>query len=167
MSLSLFAYMFTNENGRYSILPAITLDGMIECMIIEGSFNTETFTSFIADLLGKMQPFPAAKSVVVMDNCVIHKAPEIREMIESRQVLSSKCFSTTLILTRGMKLEYLPAYSPDFNPIELAFSLLKNRLRRYPPPSGSDFEVRQYLYLQTLTISAADCRAFYHQSGYF
>ncbi|KLO19023.1 hypothetical protein SCHPADRAFT_788694, partial [Schizopora paradoxa] len=64
------------------ILPAITIDGMIECMIIEGSFNTELFTSFIVDLLDKMQPFPAPKSVVVMDNCVIHKAPEIRELIE-------------------------------------------------------------------------------------
>ncbi|KLO04587.1 hypothetical protein SCHPADRAFT_800516, partial [Schizopora paradoxa] len=69
---------------RYSILPAITLDGIIECTIIEGSFNTELFTSFIEDLLEKMHPFPAPKSVVVMDNCVIHKAPEIRELIESR-----------------------------------------------------------------------------------
>ncbi len=52
-------------------------------MIIEGSFNTESFTMFIVDLLNKMQPFPAPKSVIVMDNCKIHKAPEIREMIES------------------------------------------------------------------------------------
>lgn len=53
-------------------------------MIIEGSFNTELFTQFIEDLVVKMQPFPASNSVVVMDNCRIHKAPEIREMIESR-----------------------------------------------------------------------------------
>lgn len=65
-----------------------------------------------------------------------------------------------------MKLEFLPAYSPDFNPIELAFSLLKSRLRRYPPPQGSDFAVREYLYMQTLSIGAGDSRAFFHQSGY-
>ncbi len=53
-------------------------------MIIEGSFNTELFILFIRDLLDKMQPFPAPNSVVVMDNCKIHKAPEIRELIESR-----------------------------------------------------------------------------------
>lgn len=70
--------------ASYSILPAITLDGMIECMIIEGSFNTERFTSFIKDLLLKMAPFPAPKSVIVMDNCAIHKAPEIRDLIEER-----------------------------------------------------------------------------------
>lgn len=66
-----------------------------------------------------------------------------------------------------MKLEYLPAYSPDFNPIELAFSLLKHRLRRCPPPTeGDEFVVYEHLYLQTFTISTGDCRAFYHQAGY-
>ena len=53
-------------------------------MIIEGSYNTELFISFIEDLLLKMQPFPAPMSVIVMDNCAIHKAPEIRELIEAR-----------------------------------------------------------------------------------
>ena len=69
---------------RFSILPAISLDGIVECMIIEGSYNTELFISFIEDLLLKMQPFPALMSVIVMDNCAIHKAPEIRELIEAR-----------------------------------------------------------------------------------
>lgn len=66
-----------------------------------------------------------------------------------------------------MKLEFLPAYSPDFNPIELAFSLLKHKLRRSPPPNGSDFEVQEYLYMQTFSIGVEDCKSFYHQSGYF
>ncbi|KLO15583.1 hypothetical protein SCHPADRAFT_794028, partial [Schizopora paradoxa] len=63
-------------------------------------------------------------------------------------------------------LEFLPAYSPDLNPIELAFSLLKGKLRRSPPPSGPDFAVLEYLYLQTFSVTAAEARAFYHQSGY-
>ncbi len=71
---------------RYSILPAITMDGIIECTIVEGSFNGELFMRFIEDLLKKMCPFPAPNSVVVMDNCSIHKAPEIRELVESRCV---------------------------------------------------------------------------------
>lgn len=78
-SLSLILILF-----RYSILPAISLDGIIECMIVEGSFNTEIFMRFIEDLLDKMQPFPAPKSVIIMDNCAIHKAPEIRELVEGR-----------------------------------------------------------------------------------
>ncbi|KLO04690.1 hypothetical protein SCHPADRAFT_793019, partial [Schizopora paradoxa] len=65
-----------------------------------------------------------------------------------------------------MKLEFLPAYSPDFNPIELFFSLLKHNLRRNPPPTTSDYEVREYLYVQVFSARASDCRAFYHQAGY-
>lgn len=61
-----------------------------------------------------MQPFPAPNSVIVMDNCPIHKHPDIRELIESR----------------GMRCEFLPPYSPDLNPIELAFSAMKHHLRR-------------------------------------
>ena len=62
------------------------MQGMIECMVVEGSFNTELFISFIKNLLDKMQPFPHENSVIVMDNCAIHKAPEIRELIEARYV---------------------------------------------------------------------------------
>ncbi len=69
-------------------------------------------------------------------------------------------------MLQGHEAEFLPAYSPDFNPIELAFSLLKHKLRRSPPPAGPDFAVREYLYIRTLSISASDCRAFFHQSGY-
>ena len=71
-------------SSRFSVLPAITLDGMLHCSVVEGSFNTVLFTGFIHKLLSKMNRFPQPKSVVVMDNCVIHKAPEIREVIESR-----------------------------------------------------------------------------------
>lgn len=70
--------------SSYSILPAISLGGIVDCMIIEGSFNAETFTKFVKGLLDHMQPFPSPKSVIVMDNCSIHKAPQIRELVESR-----------------------------------------------------------------------------------
>lgn len=72
---------------------------MIECTIIEGSFNTELFTEFIEDLLDKMQPFPARNSVIVMDNCKIHKAPEIRELVVSRWVMVFLLCCTRAMLT--------------------------------------------------------------------
>ncbi len=50
---------------RYSILPAITMGGIIECTIIEGSFDTQLFFQFIKDLVSKMMPFPGPNSVVV------------------------------------------------------------------------------------------------------
>ena len=70
--------------SRYSILPAISLDGILDCLIVEGAYNSELFMAFIDSLLEKMQPFPGPNSVIVMDNCAIHKAPEIRERIESK-----------------------------------------------------------------------------------
>ncbi|KIK10988.1 hypothetical protein PISMIDRAFT_123514, partial [Pisolithus microcarpus 441] len=59
-------------------------DGIIHCEVVEGSFCTETFTQFIDGLLKNMQPYPAPKSVIVMDNCKIHKHPNIQSMIEAR-----------------------------------------------------------------------------------
>lgn len=70
--------------SRYSVLPAISLDGILYVNIVEGSFTTETFAEFIDGLLDKMNPFPGPNSVIVMDNCRIHKADLIREMIEER-----------------------------------------------------------------------------------
>jgi hypothetical protein len=69
---------------RYSLLPALSLDGIIYTNIVEGSFTGETFFDFIVGLLDHMQPFPGKNSVLVMDNCAIHKVSGIRETIEER-----------------------------------------------------------------------------------
>ena len=72
---------------RFSVLPAISLDSMIDCMVVKGAFNTELFTTFIERLLDKMNPFPGLQSVLIMDNCSIHKVSEICKLIESRSAL--------------------------------------------------------------------------------
>ena len=73
--------------SRFSVLPALSLDdGIIHCDIVEGSFCKETFYSFVAGLLDNMQPYPAPNSVVVMDNCRIHKHPDIIDLIHSQYV---------------------------------------------------------------------------------
>lgn len=69
---------------RYSILPALSLDGMIHCHIIEGSFDTAGFTEFIEGLLDHMQPYPGPNSVIVMDNCRIHHSDILLELIKDR-----------------------------------------------------------------------------------
>ena len=68
----------------YSILFEILLNEIIDCMIIEGSYNVELFTSFIKGLLNHCQQFSSARFVIVMNNCSIHKSPQIRELIEFR-----------------------------------------------------------------------------------
>ncbi|KIL55223.1 hypothetical protein M378DRAFT_41478, partial [Amanita muscaria Koide BX008] len=69
---------------RFSILPALSLtEGILHCDIIEGSFDSSLFYTFISRLLDRMEPFPAPNSVIVMDNCRIHKHPAILDLIES------------------------------------------------------------------------------------
>src|SRR5215469_3207103 len=78
----------------FSVLPAISLnDGILHCDIVEGSFNTITFMTFINGLLDHMHPYPANNSVIVMDNCKIHKDPRVRQMIEERWVFFMMVFT--------------------------------------------------------------------------
>ena len=72
---------------RFSVLPALSLtEGILHCDIIEGAFDSDTFYKFIDRLLDRMQPYPAPNSVIVMDNCRIHKSQAILDLIESRSV---------------------------------------------------------------------------------
>jgi transposase len=66
---------------RYSVLPALSLDGVLAVTIVQGSVNGDIFEGFIEELLGYMEPFPAPNSVLVMDNASIHKSINIQEMI--------------------------------------------------------------------------------------
>ncbi|KAH9956891.1 hypothetical protein BC827DRAFT_1086165, partial [Russula dissimulans] len=68
---------------RFSALPALSLnDGIIHVDIVEGSFNARLFFRFINQLLDYMQPWPSPNSVLVMDNCQIHKHPAILQVVE-------------------------------------------------------------------------------------
>ena len=77
--------MLINHFCRFSVLPALSLtEGILHCDIIEGAFNTAAFYLFIEHILDRMRPFPAPNSIIVMDNCCIHKHPAIQELIVSR-----------------------------------------------------------------------------------
>ncbi|KAF8584515.1 hypothetical protein K439DRAFT_1345906, partial [Ramaria rubella] len=71
------------------VLPAISYKGILSTTVVEGSFNMCLFTEFIQGLLDCMQPFPAKNSVIVMDNCKIHKNPAIHELVQERYVIIS------------------------------------------------------------------------------
>ncbi|KAF8593945.1 hypothetical protein BDV93DRAFT_459974 [Ceratobasidium sp. AG-I] len=77
-------YAFRVRGRRFSILPALSLDGILYVEILEGSFTARTFYSFVQGLLNTMQPFPAPNSVIVMDNCSIHKHRDILDLITER-----------------------------------------------------------------------------------
>ena len=128
-----------------TVLAALTLDGMLASMSIESPTDGDVFLAFLEQVLGpKLQP----GHVVVLDNLGAHKVEGVRVLIESR----------------GAQLLYLPPYSPDFNPIEQAWSKLKQLLR------GAKARVLDQLepaIAQAIdAITPQNAQAFFHHCGY-
>ena len=68
----------------YSILPAISLEGVMYLDIISRSWNAEQFENYVQGLLMVMQPYPMPNSVLVMDNAIIHHFDGIRDLVEAQ-----------------------------------------------------------------------------------
>ena len=90
------------------------INGYIDYKIIQGSFNADKFNFFVRLLLRKMNLFPGPRSVLMLDNIGTHLSEDLAAMYEEA----------------GVRLEYLPPYSSDYNPIEESFSALKAWIRR-------------------------------------
>ena len=95
------------------MLPALSLDGILHLEVVKNAVTGKDFHHFVEGLLPHMNEWPLPNSVLVIDNMSIYKVAGVHKMVEER----------------GACLLYLPAYSPDFNPIELAFSTIKTWLR--------------------------------------
>ena len=105
---------YASNPGRYSILPALSLNGILHVEVFDHAIKGDNFLSFVEGLVECMQPWPLPNSVLIMDNAAIHHVDGIREMVEAH----------------GSRLIYLPAYSPDLNPIEEAFVKMRYLQRR-------------------------------------
>jgi transposase len=92
------------------MISSIRLDGTTACMALEGTTDTEAFRAYVRDVL---VPALRPADIVIMDNLSPHK---------SDQTLS-------LISAAGAEVLFLPAYSPDLNPIEMMWSKIKTLLR--------------------------------------
>lgn len=69
---------------RYSILPAISLDGVLHLDIMTRSWTSTEFRKYIETLLDNMNPFPQRNSVLVMDNASVHHFEGLRQIVEAR-----------------------------------------------------------------------------------
>ena len=138
------------RRGRtYAVLPAYTIDGYLPCTGYRlGYYNSEAFIEWIEEnLLPHCNAFPAPRSVICLDNCSTHINPLIRQTIEAK----------------GCLIRYLPPYSPDYNPIELTFSILKAWLRRHFRPLKRRFgENFEGLLRHTVFASRCDRAAIAH-----
>lgn len=99
---------------KYSILPALSLDGILAVDIVEGSFTSKKFARFIDGLLDQMNPFPGPNSIIIMDNCRIHKSEAILDMIQEQWVFTSWILSSKLIQTQWDVLWVSTALFPRF-----------------------------------------------------
>lgn len=130
---------------RLTIFGGLSLAGLVACMSIPGAADTPAVVAFTEHVL---VPVLRPGQLVVMDNLSPHKAPRVRELIERA----------------GCRLLFLPPYSPDLNPIEPAWSKLKQLLRGV----GARTTEALHAALATLVdaITAGDARGYFRHCGY-
>lgn len=100
--------------GRWrstTMIGAVRQDGSTACMTVEGAVNAQIFRCFVREIL---LPSMKAGDILVMDNLSAHKDRESLELLKNA----------------GVSVRFLPAYSPDYNPIELMWSKVKALLRK-------------------------------------
>jgi transposase len=98
----------------HTVIAALRIDGLQAPAVFDGPLDNPTFLAYVEQVL---VPTLRPGDVVVLDNLAIHKQPEVQAAIEAV----------------GARRRFLPPYSPDFNPIELAFAKLKAFLRAARP----------------------------------
>jgi transposase len=134
--------------GHWKVLTtlgAMSLRGMVAVMTIESATDGDIFLAYLEQVLC---PQLKANDVVILDNLSAHKVCGVRELIESQ----------------GATLLYLPPYSPDLNPIEKAWSKLKQLLRTAKARTA---EALDQAIAEALTaITADNALAWFQHCGY-
>ena len=134
-----------NWGKNVTLISSITLEGMGPSMSIEGSSDTESFSLYMRNILA---PQLKRGQIVLMDNLSVHKGKWVKELIEEE----------------GCQLWLLPSYSPDLNPIEEAFSKVKNLLRK---AKARTLEILFGVTAEALrAVSSGDARGYFEHCGY-
>jgi transposase len=114
-------------------------------MVLDGAINREAFEAYVEQSL---LPTLLPGQIVIRDNLAVHKSPRARTLIEGA----------------GCQLCFLPSYSPDFNPIELAFAKIKQRLRGAAERTFPGLVAVTGPALEAIT--ATDARGFFAHRGF-
>jgi len=135
-------------HGHYqttTMIAAVRLEGPQAPWLFDGPMDGELFLAWVKQGL---VPVLRRDDVVILDNLSTHKVAGVQEAIEAA----------------GARLEYLPPYSPDFNPIENLWSKVKQHLKKCNPRT-----VRQLLAAAKTAfaaVSSTDCCGFFLNAGY-
>ena len=128
-----------------SFIAALRHDRISAPMLLDGPMNGEAFLAYIEQVLC---PELTSGDMVICDNLSVHKVKGVREAIEH-------C---------GATLRYLPPYSPDLNPIEMAFSKLKAGLRQAAQRTLEGVQSATATVLDSFTPD--HCRNFFNHANY-
>ena len=128
-----------------TLLGALGLGGVRAAMTVEAPTDGDVFLAYVEQVLGpRLEP----GDVVVLDNLSAHKVAGVCELIEAR----------------GAQLLYLPPYSPDFNPIEPAWSKVKERLRAIKARTLPLLD--DAITVALAAITPDDAAGWFHHCGY-
>jgi transposase len=135
-------------NGHWmttTFVAGLTRDGIIAPLVVDAPMNRAIFTQYVRQFLA---PELGPGDIVVMDNLSSHKGAEVE----------------ALIATRGARLMFLPPYSPDLNPIEMAFAKLKTLLRKAAERTCDDLWNRIGALLEM--FKPDECSNYFRHAGY-
>jgi len=134
-----------NREANTNVLSSMSAEGMGPSLIVEGATTSVVFEAYVEQVLS---PTLRRGQVVVMDNLSAHKGEGIKGTIEGR----------------GCQLVYLPAYSPDFNPIEEAFSKIKGLVRE--AQARTKEALVEAIGSALCAVTSGDTRGFFEHCGY-
>jgi transposase len=124
---------------------------MGETMAVEGSADREVFETYVERVLAPT--LECGQEVVIMENLPAHKPARVRELIEEQGC-------------EGCELVYLPSYSPDFNPIEEAFSFSKIKGKVRQAGARTREALAEVLGEALSAVSVQDARGYFQHAGY-
>lgn len=134
--------------GRWqttTMLGSIRLSGETACMVIEGATDALVFRAYVRAILAPtLQP----GDIVICDNLSAHRDAEAKKFIEAR----------------GAELRFLPAYSPDLNPIEAMWAKVKTLLRT--AKARTEAALLKAIREALAEVSAEDAQGFFRHCGY-
>ena len=137
-----------------SCIAAMSVQGIEAIKIARGSVDGDAFYSFVCtSLFTKVMPFNGTNpnSVLILDNCSVHHVDEVRQALGDCGVLT----------------HFLPPYSPDYNPIELAFSKVKYAIKSMEAEMQAINDLETIVLAAFATITSADCQSWINSIGIY
>jgi len=128
-----------------TMISSVRFDGSTACMVVDGATNKDVFEAYVEQIL---LPSLKAGDIVVLDNLSAHKNQRVRELLKSV----------------GAELWYLPAYSPDLNPIEKMWSKVKSILRMLKARTKE--ALIEAIAKALDMVTASDAKGWFESCGY-